>query len=250
MGDPGSYSSLQIDPYFIERIDVLKGPSSVLYGRSNPGGLASLTTKRPQFTEAARIDLSYGSNDYKSLGFDVTGPLNENIAYRVVGVAKDADSQVDYVEETRYTLMPSLTLNLSEDTNLNLYAYLQHDPNGDITEVCRLPERWENGMAVVCPAASSKATQISKSSSVRKPWLVTSSSIVSMMYGVRGRTSVIWMQRWRTARSGKVIITGYPLIVTSFIAGSAEERKACMPGSSTICCKLNSLPVPPFIPLL
>lgn len=130
MGDPGSYSSLQIDPYFIERIDVLKGPSSVLYGRSNPGGLASLTTKRPQFTDAARIDLSYGSNDYKSLGFDVTGPLNENVAYRVVGVAKDADSQVDYVEETRYTLMPSLTLNLSEDTSLNLYAYLQHDPNG------------------------------------------------------------------------------------------------------------------------
>lgn len=130
MGDPGSYSSLQIDPYFIERIDVLKGPSSVLYGRSNPGGLASLTTKRPQFTDAARIDLSYGSNDYKSLGFDVTGPLSDNIAYRVVGVAEDADSQVDYVEETRYALMPSLTLNLSEDSSLNLYAYLQHDPNG------------------------------------------------------------------------------------------------------------------------
>jgi len=130
MGDPGSYSSLQIDPYFIERIDVLKGPSSVLYGRSNPGGLASLTTKRPQFTEAARIDLSYGSNDYKSLGFDVTGPLNENIAYRVLGVSEDADSQVDHVEETRYALMPSLAIYLNDDTSLNLYAYLQHDPNG------------------------------------------------------------------------------------------------------------------------
>lgn len=130
MGDPGSYSSLQIDPYFIERIDVLKGPSSVLYGRSNPGGLASLTTKRPQFTEAARIDLSYGSNDYKSLGFDVTGPLNENIAYRVLGLSEDADSQVDHVEETRYALMPSLAIYLNDDTSLNLYAYLQHDPNG------------------------------------------------------------------------------------------------------------------------
>ena len=130
MGDPGSYSSLQIDPYFIERIDVLKGPSSVLYGRSNPGGLASLTTKRPQFTEAARIDLSYGSNDYKSLGFDVTGPLNENIAYRVLGVSEAADSQVDHVEETRYALMPSLAIYFNDDTSLNLYAYLQHDPNG------------------------------------------------------------------------------------------------------------------------
>lgn len=130
MGDPGSFTSLQIDPYFIERIDVLKGPSSVLYGRSNPGGLAALTTKRPEFEQAARIDVSYGSHDYKQTAFDVTGPLNDNIAYRLVGLAKDADVQVDHVEETRYALMPSLMLNLSEDTLLNLYAYLQHDPNG------------------------------------------------------------------------------------------------------------------------
>ena len=64
------------------------------------------------------------------MGFDVTGPLNENIAYRVVGLAKDADSQADHVTETRYALMPSLALNLSEDTFMTLYAYLQDDPNG------------------------------------------------------------------------------------------------------------------------
>ncbi|PZW69884.1 iron complex outermembrane receptor protein [Pseudomonas sp. URMO17WK12:I1] len=130
MGDPGSYSSLQIDPYFIERIDILKGPSSVLYGRSNPGGLAAISTKRPEFSQSGRVDLSYGNNNRKSLGFDVTGPLNENIAYRVVGLAKDADAQADHVTETRYALMPSLALNLSEDTFLTLYAYLQDDPNG------------------------------------------------------------------------------------------------------------------------
>ncbi|MBD9400198.1 TonB-dependent siderophore receptor [Pseudomonas sp. PDM11] len=130
MGDPGSYSSLQIDPYFIERIDILKGPSSVLYGRSNPGGLAAISTKRPEFSQSGRVDLSYGNNNRKSLGFDVTGPLNENIAYRVVGLAKDADAQADHVTETRYALMPSLALNLSDDTFLTLYAYLQDDPNG------------------------------------------------------------------------------------------------------------------------
>lgn len=130
MGDPGSYSSLQIDPYFIERIDILKGPSSVLYGRSNPGGLAAISTKRPEFSQSGRVDLSYGNNNRKSLGVDVTGPLNESIAYRVVGLAKDADAQADHVTETRYALMPSLALNLSDDTFLTLYAYLQDDPNG------------------------------------------------------------------------------------------------------------------------
>lgn len=130
MGDPGSFTSLQIDPYFLERIDVLKGPSSVLYGRSNPGGLAALTTKRAEFVESGRFDLSFGSHDYKQAAFDVTGPLNERVAYRVVGLVKDSDVQVDHVEETRYALMPSLALNLSDDTYLNLYAYLQHEPNG------------------------------------------------------------------------------------------------------------------------
>jgi iron complex outermembrane receptor protein len=128
MSDAGTYSSLQVDPYFIERIDVLKGPSSVLYGRSNPGGLVALTTKRAQFEASNEVELSAGSNDYKSLGFDFTGPLNENIAYRLVGLAKDTDTQFDYTEETRYTLMPSLLVNFSEDTSLNLYAYLQSDP--------------------------------------------------------------------------------------------------------------------------
>ncbi|GGK04875.1 TonB-dependent siderophore receptor [Pseudomonas matsuisoli] len=130
MGDPGSFTTLQIDPFFLERIDVLKGPSSVLYGRSNPGGLAALTTKRPSFETSGRIEASYGSNATRSLGLDYTAPLNENIAYRLVGVAEDGDSQTDGVKQTRYALMPSITFNLGDDTLLDLYAYLQHDPNG------------------------------------------------------------------------------------------------------------------------
>ncbi|CDZ95175.1 TonB-dependent siderophore receptor [Pseudomonas saudiphocaensis] len=128
MSDAGTFSSLQVDPYFIERIDVLKGPSSVLYGRSNPGGLVALTTKRPQFEARRSVELAAGSNDYKSIGFDFTGPLTHNIAYRLVGLARDGDTQFDHVEETRYTLMPSLAINFSENTSLNLYAYLQSDP--------------------------------------------------------------------------------------------------------------------------
>ncbi len=130
MSDAGTFSSLQVDPYFIERIDVLKGPSSVLYGRSNPGGLVALTTKRPEFEDRRSVELSAGSNDFKSIGFDFTGPLTDKVAYRLVGIAKDGDSQFDHVEETRYTLMPSVAINFDEDTSLNLYAYLQSDPQG------------------------------------------------------------------------------------------------------------------------
>lgn len=129
LGDSGTYSSLQVDPNFVERIDILKGPSSVLYGRSLPGGLVAMTTKKPQYETRRQLQLSYGSNDYKQVVFDLTGPLeDERIAYRLVGVAKDADNRVDGIEEKRYAVMPSLSIDFTEDTRLTLLAMLQHDP--------------------------------------------------------------------------------------------------------------------------
>lgn len=129
LGDSGTYSSLQVDPYFVERIDILKGPSSVLYGRSLPGGLVAMTSKKPQYEASRQIQLSYGSEDNKQAAFDFTGPLDdERIAYRLVGVVKDADNQVDGVEEKRYAVMPSLSIDFTEDTRLTLLAMLQHDP--------------------------------------------------------------------------------------------------------------------------
>jgi iron complex outermembrane receptor protein len=53
MSDGGSHNVLQIDPWFIERVDVIRGPSSALYGQSVPGGVVNLTSKRPQFTRKA-----------------------------------------------------------------------------------------------------------------------------------------------------------------------------------------------------
>lgn len=130
LGDSGTYSSLQVDPFFVERIDVLKGPSSVLYGRSQPGGLVALTSKKPEYETRRHLQFSYGSHDYKQTAFDFTGPLNDrqDVAYRLVGVVKDAGTQVDGVEEQRYALMPSLSIDFSEDTRLTLLAMLQHDP--------------------------------------------------------------------------------------------------------------------------
>ena len=129
LGDSGTYSTLQVDPYFIERVDILKGPSSVLYGRSLPGGLVAMTSKKPQRETRRQIQLAYGSDDYKQVAFDFTGPLqDERITYRLVGVAKDADNQVDGIEEKRYAIMPSLAIDLTDDTRLTLQAMLQHDP--------------------------------------------------------------------------------------------------------------------------
>jgi len=60
MGDSGTYSTMQVDPYFLERVDILKGPSSVLYGRSSPGGLVALTSKNPLYEAYHQVQATVG----------------------------------------------------------------------------------------------------------------------------------------------------------------------------------------------
>ncbi len=132
MGDNGTYSTMQVDPYFLERIDVLKGPSSVLYGRSSPGGLVALTSKKPLFTPYHQVQANVGTQGQRGMGFDFSGPVDEDkrIAYRLTGLADASDTQFDHTKEERYAIAPAVSIDFTEDTSLTLQAYLQHDPNG------------------------------------------------------------------------------------------------------------------------
>lgn len=132
MGDNGTYSTMQVDPYFLERIDILKGPSSVLYGRSSPGGLVALTTKKPLFEAYHQVQATVGTQGQRGMGFDFSGPLDDDkrIAYRLTGLADASDTQFDHNKEERYAIAPAISVDFSEDTSLTLQAYLQHDPNG------------------------------------------------------------------------------------------------------------------------
>jgi len=130
MGDGGTFSSMQIDPYFLERVEIVKGPTSVLYGRASPGGLVNLTSKKPLFETRQEVTFSAGNNNYRSVGFDFAGPLGDGAAYRVVGLTDQGDTQFDHLEHERRAIMPSLTLDLGDDTTLDLMAYFQDDPEG------------------------------------------------------------------------------------------------------------------------
>ncbi|MNF40132.1 Ferrichrome-iron receptor precursor [compost metagenome] len=132
MGDSGTYSTMQVDPYFLERIDILKGPSSVLYGRSSPGGLVALTSKKPLYEAYHQVQATVGTQGQQGMGFDFSGPLDDDkrIAYRLTGLADKSDTQFDHNEEKRFALAPTLSIDFSEDTSLTLQAYLQHDPDG------------------------------------------------------------------------------------------------------------------------
>ncbi|PIJ48364.1 ferrioxamine B receptor [Erwinia sp. OLTSP20] len=130
MSDAGSYNILQVDPWFLERIDVIKGPSSALYGQTVPGGLVMETSKRPQFTQEGHFRLSAGTNSTTGAAFDYTNAINDQWAFRLTGITRNSDTQYDHTREEKYAISPSLLWQPDEDTLLLLRAYLQKDPSG------------------------------------------------------------------------------------------------------------------------
>ncbi|QWT19462.1 TonB-dependent siderophore receptor [Bacillus sp. NP157] len=126
------YSYARTEPYFLDHLEIVRGPSSVLYGQGTTGGLIALASKRPQFDASHEVQLQVGNNARKQVAFDFTGPLDQagHWAYRLVGVYRDADSQIDHVADDRKGIAPSITWAPDNDTRWTLLANLQFDHNG------------------------------------------------------------------------------------------------------------------------
>lgn len=135
------YNNTRTDPFTLERIEVLKGPSSMLYGQSPVGGLLNLVSKRPQAEQRSELQLQYGTFDRKQIAFDSTGPLDEEgtLLYRVIAVQRDSDTQVDHVKDNRLLFMPSLTWRPNEQFEWTLMANVQKDDSGTTSSF--LPHR-------------------------------------------------------------------------------------------------------------
>jgi len=123
---------ISLEPYGMERIDVLRGPSSVLYGQGNPGGLIDFISKHPTWQSFGEATVEAGSFDRYTGSFDIGGPLGEgsDFAYRLTGLARQGGTQVDGVDDNRLFLAPALTWRPSETTSLTLLASIQHDESG------------------------------------------------------------------------------------------------------------------------
>lgn len=121
--------------YALERVEILRGPSSVLYGASTVGGNVNLISKRPQEKAQREINVQYGSYDHKQVGIDITGPLNDDptMLYRIVAMGRDTQAQTDYTEMENYFIAPSFTFKPSEDTSLTILANIQRDSTDGAT---------------------------------------------------------------------------------------------------------------------
>jgi iron complex outermembrane receptor protein len=130
----GSYNTTRPDPYTLERVEVLRGPSSVLYGQGGIGGVVNLVSKRPVAGNQREVQLQVGSNSRKQVSADINQVLDEQGQWmaRVVAVARDSGTQVNHVADDRRVFAPSLTWSPSGDTELTLMALRQEDKSGSM----------------------------------------------------------------------------------------------------------------------
>src|SRR5690606_4524341 len=119
----------------LQQIEVLKGPSSVLYGQSAPGGMVNMVTKRAG--AQARRELLVQSQSYTDLSnssyrvaADFGGAFSDSLQGRIVGLAHDGGTQINNVENSRYYLSPSLTWEPSDVVRWTLLAQYQRDEGG------------------------------------------------------------------------------------------------------------------------
>lgn len=117
----------RIEPYGMERIEVLKGPASVNYGAMPPGGLLNYVSKRPTDYALREVELQVGSEDMRQLAFDFGGPLNDDasLTWRLTGLARNSDTSVDYIHDDRYFLAPALTWKPDDANTLTVLARYQ-----------------------------------------------------------------------------------------------------------------------------
>lgn len=125
----GWWGLVRAEPYAFERIEILRGPSSVIAGQNGPGGTVNMVSKRPQAATKRELYVQGGNFSLREIGADFTGPLNENgtLLYRAVGLFSESDTQINLADQERRFFAPSFTWLPSEATSLTLFGEYQKD---------------------------------------------------------------------------------------------------------------------------
>jgi iron complex outermembrane receptor protein len=118
------------DAYALERVELLHGPASVLYGQGFPGGIVNLISKRPTVEPLHEIQLQTGSYSRLQGAFDLGGRLDQDghFFYRLTGLARDTETQIDHDQQQRFYIAPALTWQPGHDTALTILGNYKRDP--------------------------------------------------------------------------------------------------------------------------
>lgn len=129
LGSGNNWTIPQIDPFMLERVEILKGPSSSLYGQLPPGGLINQLSKRPSDQAETVLQAELDGFGKVGIAIDKTGPINETLSYRIIAKAHETGARVEEGDRRRFLLAPSLAMLLGEG-KLTVAGLLQRDRGG------------------------------------------------------------------------------------------------------------------------
>lgn len=128
----GVYANPKQETWNLERLALLRGPASSVYGQTPPGGLLDMVSRRPSAESSHEIQLQYGSDNHRQISFASTGKIDDEgrFLYGLSGVLRDSGTQVDHIDNKRYNIAPSLTWNIDPDTKFTLLTQFTRDDTG------------------------------------------------------------------------------------------------------------------------
>lgn len=118
----------RLDTFGLQEIEIVKGPSSALYGAVPPGGFVSMVSKRPQSKPFAEITGQYGSFDHYQGSFDGGTTLAGGaLLVRLTSLFRDGNTQVDFAHERRFFIAPAITWRIAPGAELTVLSHYQYD---------------------------------------------------------------------------------------------------------------------------
>lgn len=176
------------EPYGLERIEVMRGAASVLYGQGQPSGIVNLVTKRPTEQPVREIMLQGGSFDRKVGAFDFGGPANDDktLLYRFTGLIRDANSQIDFSPDDRVFFSGAVTWRPTDATDIMFYGNYQKDRyryNGNLP-----------AQGTILPNPNGRIP-LSRFLGEPTPDLINTNELASVGYSAEHRTDVGWTFR-------------------------------------------------------
>ena len=119
-----SYDGSQ-EPYGLERVEVLRGAASVLYGQVSPAGVINTVSKRPTRDWYREINLEAGNYGRYQASGDLSGPIDEagDFAFRLTGLYRKSDTWTDYINDGKVYIAPAFSWRPSDDTNFTLLGF-------------------------------------------------------------------------------------------------------------------------------
>ncbi len=177
------YNDAVIDPYMLERVELMRGPTSVLYGKSNPGGIISMVSKRPTTEPLHEVQFKMGTDNLYQTGFDFSDALDDNgeFSYRLTGVARSNDQQQVNAKQKRYAIAPSFTrgvLTIKPISLSSLTSRMSHKPA--TTDGCRRKGLFSRCRTVAVLVLTSMKVRRTTLIPVTRKWSVIALSMASM----------------------------------------------------------------------